>query len=171
MNGFKLKLTQRDLAGNPLIDGNGKPLPMIAGMRFMKVLPVTRSLFHFKFDPGDNHPPLDFYMDSDNASEFFGYLDDVIAAGPNPASPVPGIRPLDTADANGDNSGTLALQIVLNATGISFSSYPLNVNVCTFSLLTSSGSAVSFTLANTDTEAVFGFMDNMLWTNPPSPPH
>lgn len=167
MNGFRLRLMQKDLNGDPKIDGSGKPATVIAAIEFFKTLPGNKSLFHFKFEPSVGQSSLDFFMNSDSTVEFFRYFANVISSGQIPVT-----LPPETADANGKANGTFNPTIeIVNTFTVDPGPNMINVQVCGFSLTLSSGESASFMLTNTDTQALYQFMDAMLWSNPPNPPH
>jgi hypothetical protein len=164
MESFKLTLTERDAAANPVSFGGG-PAPVVFRMKFVKLLSDNRSLFRFRIHPSGGPPSLNFFLDSVNASEFFSCLNNVVYGSPTDSAE------LEIMDSVGTPVGTAELTVGISpaAPPVSFPDYPRTVNVCTLSLTPAGGSPTTFMVANSDTSAMHWFMDAMLMSNPPSP--
>lgn len=164
MESFKLTLTERDATGKVL--NGAKSAPVTFGMKFVQPLSGSRSLYHFRIDLTSSATPLDFYVDSVNASGLFECLNNVFYGQATDSAQ------LEIADSAGNPSGKAAvtISIALAVPPINFTTYPTTVKVCTFTIAIDSGKSTTFMVANTDTSAMQWYMDAMLMSNPPSPP-
>jgi len=165
MRSFKVSLTQRDAAANPLPLGAGSA-QVEFGMRFVKLLPGNMSLFRFRILPSGGPSPLDFYLDSTNAAELFSCFNDVFWGEPIESTQ------LETVDSASNPVGTLELSVGISPAfpPITFPDYPNVVKICTLSLTPSGGPPTNIMVANSDTSALEWYMDAMLMSNPPNPP-
>jgi hypothetical protein len=159
-------------------------------MRFVMPLTNNRSLYHFHFRfPAPAYPAakveLSLYLDSVNASDFFRTLEQLFYMDP-PASGSAAKPPMiysvevQYSDCTGAYAGNMQIEmnLMFPSTGPgSGPSIPPDSTV-TFDFLPASGNSpgsspahASFSLTGYDVDSFYGFFDDVLWSNPPSPPH
>jgi hypothetical protein len=156
-----LNLTTKDAVAGPqgvfMQVSVGK---LVFEMEFGAQINNQISVYRFKFTL-DGGTPFEFWLAGNDCTNFFGLLDTILT----PNQPNPHVATLNTSDPSGAVNGKIDIGVARDlqfVDGISLFSYSFAPNGV---------AALSFKLTSTDAGGMFYVFDDILWSNPPSPPH